>query len=119
MGATQGRAPSLFNGGLAQGPIAPFLILAAIGAAYLEMQTADNVKQAWPGGKKPNEYVAADYGFDPVELSSEEGVTVRTGMQASELINGRLSMLAITGFAVPEFLYGTPVVQQTPFFFGR
>jgi len=26
-------------------------------------------------------------------------------------------MLAVTGFAVQEFLYGTPVVEQTPQFF--
>jgi len=26
-------------------------------------------------------------------------------------------MLAITGFAIQEFVYGTPVVDQTPIFF--
>ena len=30
-----------------------------------------------------------------------------------------MTMVAITGFAVQEFLYGQPVVQQTPFFFGK
>ena len=38
-------------------------------------------------------------------------------LRLSEIKNGRLAMLAITGFAVQEFLYGSPVVQQTPMFF--
>ena len=28
------------------------------------------------------------------------------------------AVMAITGFAVQEAFYGTPVVEQTPFFFG-
>ena len=39
--------------------------------------------------------------------------------RANELFNGRLAMLAITGFAVQEFLWAKPVVEQTPFFFGH
>ena len=40
-------------------------------------------------------------------------------MQLAELKNGRLAMMAITGMAVQEFVWGSPVVEQTPFFFGR
>ena len=35
----------------------------------------------------------------------------------AERNNGRAAMMGITGFAVQEFFWGTPVVQQTPFFF--
>lgn len=113
---TGGRAPSVLNGGLV--PMAPFLVLAAAGAAFLEMKKAEDVKQAWPGGM-PAEYIAGDYGFDPLDICGEEGAFFRRKMQASELFNGRLAMLAITGYAMQEFLYGTPVVEQTPFFFGN
>jgi|TARA_B110000196_G_C20539392_1_gene383698 light-harvesting complex II chlorophyll a/b binding protein 4 len=30
---------------------------------------------------------------------------------------GRAAMMGITGFAVQECVWGTPVVDQTPFFF--
>jgi hypothetical protein len=39
-------------------------------------------------------------------------------MELCEIKHGRLAMLAITGYAVQEFVTGIPVVQQTPFFFG-
>ena len=40
-------------------------------------------------------------------------------MKLAEIKNGRAAMMAITGFAVQEFLWGQPVIEQTPFFFGR
>tara|TARA_B100000513_G_scaffold99268_1_gene42340 strand:- start:1531 stop:1896 length:366 start_codon:yes stop_codon:yes gene_type:complete len=38
-------------------------------------------------------------------------------LQLSEIKHGRTAMLAVTGFAVQEFFYGKPVVEQTPNFF--
>lgn len=110
LGATGGRAPSLFNGGLGDGIIAPFLFLATAAAAYLEVQSKD--------AQKPPEYVPGALGFDPFGFCTEEGAYKRRAMREAELLNGRLAMLAITGFAVQEFLYQQPVVKQTPFFFG-
>merc|ERR1719199_1248113 len=43
--------------------------------------------------------------------------TNRKEMETAEIKNGRLAMLAITGFAIQEAIYGTPVVDQTPLFF--
>ena len=40
-------------------------------------------------------------------------------MQLAEIKHGRAAMMAITGFAVQEFLWGSPVIEQTPWFFGR
>jgi len=56
-------------------------------------------------------------GFDPLAMSAK--VEGKMDVRASEIYNGRLAMLAITGMAVQEFLWRTPVVEQTPFFFGR
>merc|ERR1712232_1443330 len=38
-------------------------------------------------------------------------------MQTAEIKNGRLAMLAITGFAIQEFATGVSVVDQYPIFF--
>lgn len=105
--ATAGRAPSLFNGHLLDGPSGLFLLAAAAGTAYLEATTLDNVEGLTPSG-----YVAGDLGFDPLSLREK-----RADMETREIKNGRLAMLAITGFAVQEFFYGTPVVDQSPAFF--
>ena len=105
-----GRVPSLLNGGLPA--VFPFLFLVAHAAAYVELRTlgsvADNPK-SWRA--HPKGYLEGQLGFDPLGLYSPE-------WRASEVHNGRLAMLAITGFAVQEFVWGTPVVEQTRFFFG-
>ena len=59
------------------------------------------------------------FGFDPLGLYNffgpgDEG---KRKMETSELKNGRLAMMAITGMAIQEALYKKPVVEQTPFFF--
>eukprot|EP00966_Prymnesium_polylepis_P268901 6212343-Prymnesium_polylepis.1 len=63
--------------------------------------------------------LAGDFGFDPMGFSKEEGAFRQKELRANELFNGRLAMLAITGFSVQEFVWAKPVVEQTPFFFGR
>ena len=84
-------------------------------------------------------YVPGDCGFDPLNLygwfgaqmpamvkmradtdpayAMEWAETNRKEMETAEIKNGRLAMLAITGFAIQEAIYGTPVVDQTPLFF--
>lgn len=117
LGATGGRAPSLFNGGLNDAPVALFLLLASAGASYAEAGSADNVFRTWL--KEPAEYVPGDVGFDPLRLFKEEGATRQRHYLDSEIKHGRLAMLAITGFAVQEFVWGEAVVDQTPWFFGN
>jgi len=99
-GMTNGRAPSLFNGHLTDH--LPFLLVVFGGLAALELKTKDTVTDG-------------DYAFDPLGFASGIG-SMRT-LQTAEIKHGRAAMMGITGFAVQEFLYGTPVVQQTPFFF--
>lgn len=103
--STGGTAPSVLNGGL--GNINPIFWLVAIGAAVaIEFKSLDMEKSgAMPG----------DVGFDPLGMNSPQ-------MAEAEMLNGRLAMLAITGFAIQEAaskISGSPVpvIQETPQFF--
>ena len=126
---TDGRAPSIFNGGLGDGIVAPFLLLAFAYGASIELSTTDNAYQTWLR-KDAKDYVAGDLGYDPVGYSTGTGLAQelpdflphvgdKNALLEAEIKNGRVAMLAITGFAVQEFLWGNPVVQQTPWFFGK
>ena len=81
-------------------------------------------------GSKPG-----DLGFDPLRLHTfrssfgldkiTENLTrqqkldnAKKDMELCEIKNGRLAMIAMTGFAAQEFVTGISVVEQTPFFFG-
>jgi hypothetical protein len=142
---TQGRSLSVLNGGL--GEVAPFLFLVALATAAVEWKTLDQVYGLTATGKtmKPDgsvvmkSYVPGDCGFDPLGLYGWYGSNIgamermraeadpdyayqlteeaRREMETAEIKNGRLAMLAITGYAFQEFFWGTPVVDQTPVFF--
>jgi len=111
-----GRAPSFLNGGL--DAYAPFFLLVLAGSTFVEMQQVPNTNQMWCDPELYDaEYVPGDLGFDPLGLADKLPLDVRT----AEVYNGRLAMLAITGFAVQEALWGGPVVSLpiSSFFFGR
>lgn len=143
--ATQGRSLSVLNGGLAE--VMPFLALATLVSIAIEVRTLDQVYGLTATGETVTPdgefiiktYVPGDCGFDPLNLYDASlnnlGIMATTRAkndpeyafkliqgarresEATELLNGRLAMLAITGFAFQEFLYGTPVVDQSPIFF--
>jgi len=97
-----GRVPSVLNGGLDQ--INPYFWMEAICAAsLLEFMTIRNANQEQP--REPG-----DLNFDPLKFGGEG--EYRFEMQESELVNGRLAMLAITSFAVQECLTNDSVVHQ-------
>ncbi len=103
--ATNGRAPSPLVGHLFDGPQGGFLALVILGTAYLEANTLDNAEGLTPSG-----YVPGDLGFDPISLRSEK-------MELAEIKHGRLAMLAVTGYAVQEAIFGRPIVEQSAAFF--
>ena len=107
----EGRAPALLNGGL--DAYAPFMLLFLGAASYLEINTVDDVYQTYLY-KQEKEYVPGNLEFDPLGLSDKLG---RTAAAEAEIYNGRLAMLAITGFAMQEALWGQPVVDQWSIFF--
>ena len=98
------RVPSVLNGGL--GNVSPIFWVAALAAAA--------TVEAFSGAA--GEIQSADLGFDPLNLSKKGGSSKRF-LQESELFNGRLAMLAITGFAMQEFVTGNSVVDAIPIFF--
>lgn len=100
--ATNGRAPSLFNGHLLD--YLPFLIVVGTALSAFEVMTKGSVTNG-------------DYGFDPLGLAKGSGPGARRTLEKAEIKHGRAAMMAITGFAVQEFVWGTPVVEQTPVFF--
>jgi len=108
--ATNGRAPSLFNGHLLD--FWPALLIFFGGLSYLELTTKDKIKDG-------------DFGFDPLGIgdgklypsNSVPNVGDIEALKLAELKNGRAAMMAITGFAVQEFFWGKPVTELTPIFF--
>jgi light-harvesting complex II chlorophyll a/b binding protein 4 len=109
--ATNGRAPSLFNGHLLDYWPALFVIFG--GLSFLEFTTKDS-------------YIDGNFGFDPLGIASGEGPAKglpfpnagnMEALKLAELKNGRAAMMAITGFAVAEFVWGKPVTELTPIFF--
>merc|ERR1712087_901170 len=110
---TDGRAPVLTNGLVAY---TPFMLLVLGVAGFFELQSVDDVYQTYLSAPT-KKYVPGDFGFDPLGLEDK----VPFDQRSNEIYNGRLAMLAITGFAVQEALWGRPVIDQpiSGFFFGR
>ena len=108
----QDRVPSILNGGLSR--ISPIYWVGVLSvAAIVEFFAFTKAAEA----KEENiNYVPGDIGFDPLGLygSTKEE---RAYKEESEIFHGRLSMLAITGFAVQEFWTQNAVINETPFFF--
>jgi hypothetical protein len=104
-----GESPSLLNGGLDRIEIAYWVAVVAL-AGIVELENATQKEE------KPKDYVPGDCGFDPLGFlpKDKEG---QKEMMTKEIKHGRISMMAILGFAIQEAIYGIPVVQETPVFF--
>jgi len=112
---TNGRAPSLLNGGLVDSPGGNFVTFVFAIASLVELSSA------YYGAN------GGDYDFDPLGISSGEGplpsavpnVGQEQQLRLAELKNGRLAMVAVAGYVAQELALGNPVVEQTPWLFGR
>jgi len=135
--ADGGRAPTILNGGLITDiafPPLPLLGTLALFALFgsREVKTLSTLKcqtlygnvhkkdleglgQAWPWG------VAGDEDFDPLGLYGLLGndAVGRFTMRELELNHGRVAMLGVLGYVVVESVTHVPVVQLTPFLFGK
>jgi len=130
------RAPSLLNGGL--GEVSPLFwagvlafsagteiyatkiqkragfraTLAALGAEELTGVDIDGDGQVGaPTLLKADSYLPGDLGFDPLGLYKGSDEDKRT-MQLKEVNNGRLAMIAITGYAFNEAATKIPVFNS-------
>jgi hypothetical protein len=101
---TGGRSPSVLNGGLEQGVVPLFmlalaLVIGAIDASSLKLRA-----------EKGEDFVPGDFGFDPLNILAGASPAAVLDMQAKEVNNGRLAMVAVTAYVVQEFVGHAPVV---------
>ena len=112
--AANDKAPSLLNGGLDSTWATAMLVTTLISAAFLESKAMESGEIFW-NNEKSEDYIAGNYGFDPLNLYKVKGD--KKTMETAEIMNGRLAMIAITAFAFQELATGLPVVQETPYLF--
>jgi len=98
------RAPSVLNGGLQN--VSPLYWAGVI--AFSGAVEAYGQKIA----KRPN-YLPGDLGFDPLGLYQGKDAAGKLDIQLKELNNGRLAMIAITGYAFNEA--ATKISVAAPF----
>ena len=107
--ASGDRVPSILNDGLSHAAFPAFWIAVIAAASFLEIR--ESVNQELSCKLNPG-----DLNFDPFNLGGKTNKE-KHFMQEAELFNGRLGMLAITGFAIQEFVLKSAVVDQIPIFF--
>ena len=113
-GSNGDRAPSLLNGGLDSVWASAMLVASIAIAGFLESKAMQD-GAVFQSRDKPAGYVPGNYGFDPLNLYKSKGD--KKIMEAAEIKNGRLAMLAVTGYVFSEVVTGLPVVQETPYLF--
>jgi len=97
------KVPSLLNGGLETiSPVYWATVLALAGGL-----------EAWSMSKEASP-LAGDYGFDPFGFYPKDDAG-QARMQLAEIKNGRLAMMAITGFAYQELFTNNGVIHSIPF----
>ena len=64
-----------------------------------------------------DDWLPGDFGFDPLNLLGGATLEARRDMQAKEINNGRLAMVAITFMIIEEAVTGRSVVSLTPWLF--
>jgi len=103
------RVPSVLNGGLER--ISPTFWGFCLGlSAAIDLYGVQKSREGNP------KYIPGQLGFDPLGLypADKEG---QQRMQLAEIKHGRVSMLAVTGYAIQEYVTHMGVIDETPFFF--
>ena len=112
--ASEGKAPSILNGGLSSVYAFGMLMTSSLVAGYLENKSMASGEIFW-NAIKPDGYIPGDYKFDPLNLYNVKGD--KKAMETAEIKHGRLAMIAITAYVALEATTGLPVVQTTPYLF--
>jgi len=111
MAETGGRSPSVLNGGLEQSTI-PYTL-----AAFAALIAAVDVYSLKLRSERGDDWLPGDFGFDPLNVLGGATLDERRKMQAREIDNGRLAMVAVLIMVVEEAVTKVPVVQLTPWLF--
>ena len=109
---SDGRSPSILNGGLVAGPVPAFLLATAAAIGYLDVQ-AEAKKAEYPA----SDWIPGYYGFDPLNIVGGMSPLAVKNMQAKEVNNGRLAMVAVVAYVVQEAMTGEPVTSVSEQFF--
>ena len=99
------------TGGLESTPVTGFLLGVAIGIACIDSVSL-SIKD-----KMGDAFVPGDFGFDPLRILKNATPEAVKDMQAKEINNGRLAMMAVLAFVIEEVVTGKPVTEVTPFLF--
>ena len=102
-----GRVPAVLNGGMER--ISPVYWVGVVLFAGVAELVTDNFR-------KKKGYTPGAFGFDPLGFYPK-GEEDRKWMRTAEIKNGRLAMLAITGFCFQEFYTHLSIIDQSPIFF--
>lgn len=104
-------APAVLNGNISD--VSPLFFIAALTlGAMIEAHTLQRQAQGTPAK------FIGDIGFDPLNAyPSDNRPDLQRAIQESELANGRLAMLAVTGYAVAEAIQHVGIIDSTPQFF--
>ena len=102
-------APAVLNGNISD--IDPHFFVAALTlGAMIEAHTLQRKE------KGVEAKFIGDIGFDPLNAYPSDPQLQRQ-IQEAELNNGRLAMLAVTGYALAEFVNHVGIIDATPQFF--
>ena len=103
-------APAVLNGNISD--IDPHFFLAALTlGAMVEAHTLQRKEK----GTAESRFIG-DIGFDPLNAYPSDP-TLQRQIQEAELNNGRIAMLAVTGYAIAEAINHVGVIDSTPQFF--
>jgi len=109
-----GYTPSLLHGGLDAPEVTAAFAFMTVAGSLAEMP---DIRRRMAAGLAFNEYapnsVAGDLDFDPLNLSTDLGVTDRFELQEAEIINGRLAMLACMAYVMIE-ANGQRIIDFSP-----
>jgi hypothetical protein len=103
------RNPNVLNGGLDK--VNPwYWAIVLVAASVIDIYQINRANS-----EDPN-YFPGNLQFDPLGLypKTKEG---QLDMQAKEIRNGRLAMIAVTGFVAQEFVQGNGIVDHSSIFF--
>jgi len=122
-----GKVPSILNGGIENE-----YFLASLGGffavgATLELElarrkrdTPESLRNFLDLWREDDWETPGNYQFDPLRLGKTlcgDDPNKKKLLQTIELFNGRMSMLAVTGYTAQEYFTGKPLIEETPQFF--